>query len=133
MASSMSLKGVSSRSVVATRPARASVVVRAEAVDRRALLGAFAAAAALVVPKADAITIPSQESTGGMLRGGGNTPKNGSAASMEGYSLEGYTGTKKPSYIAPGEKKALRAEARANAMKEAAKNKPATVAKVEKK
>eukprot|EP00798_Chlamydomonas_sp_ICE-L_P002122 gene2122-18167_t len=76
------------------------------------------AGAALVMPKeAQAIKIPAQESYGGMGKGGGSMPKSSTRASMEGYSMEGYTGTKKPSYLSASEKKELRAAARENANK----------------
>lgn len=64
-----------------------------------------------------ALKIASQESTGGMLSGGGSVPKSSSLASMEGYTLEGFPGTKKPSFISAGEKKELRSRARELAMK----------------
>ena len=38
-----------------------------------------------------------------------------------GYTLEGYPGTKKPSFIEPSKKKALRAKARELALKQASK------------
>lgn len=47
-------------------------------------------AGALLMPQeASAIKIASQEFTGGMVRGGGASPKSPTAASMESYTLEG--------------------------------------------
>ena len=72
----------------------------------------FSLAVLLAAQPAFALKIASQESTGGMLTGGGSIPKSSTLASMEGYTLEGFPGTKKPSFISAGEKKELRARAR---------------------
>mmetsp|Transcript_27621 Transcript_27621/g.60446 ORF Transcript_27621/g.60446 Transcript_27621/m.60446 type:complete len:130 (+) Transcript_27621:45-434(+) len=128
MASASTMKTMQSRVAVsrAIRPARSTVVVRAsaESVDRRAVFGLAAAAlgAVLAVPQeAKAIRLPSQEFTGGLVTGGGSMTKSPTAASMEGYTLEGFPGTKKPSYLEPGKKKALRNKAREQALKTASK------------
>ncbi|KAL6747465.1 hypothetical protein V8C86DRAFT_2909057 [Haematococcus lacustris] len=103
-----------------------SVVVRASAepsVDRRAVLGLVAGAlgAALASPQqASAIGLPWQESTGGMLKGKGSMTKSSTAASMEGYTLENYPGTKKSSYVTPKKKAAMLAKLRSQAEKEVA-------------
>jgi len=91
-------RAVSSR--MAVKPSRAqTVVVRASSAQqesRRSVLGLLAAgvaAAALAVPQqANALTIPSQESYGGLGRktgAAGSSPKSPTRASMEGYTLEG--------------------------------------------
>ncbi|KAJ9521209.1 hypothetical protein QJQ45_022933 [Haematococcus lacustris] len=112
-----------------------SVVVRASAepsVDRRAVLGLVAGGlfpddpvaalgAALASPQqASAIGLPWQESTGGMLKGKGSMTKSSTAASMEGYTLENYPGTKKSSYVTPKKKAAMLAKLRSQAEKEVA-------------
>eukprot|EP00798_Chlamydomonas_sp_ICE-L_P030370 gene30370-35376_t len=111
--------GVWGKSIV-TRPAAARTTVVAKAnVDRRGVLSMIAVTgAALMLPKeAQAINIPAQDSYGGMGKGGGNMTKSSTRASMEGYSMEGYTGTKKGSYLNPRERRELRAAARENAGK----------------
>ncbi len=60
---------------------------------------------------ASAIGLPWQESTGGLGKGGGSSPKSPTRASMESYTLEG---TKKQG-ITPKRKKSLLAKARAAA------------------
>lgn len=103
--------------VCAAPSRRASVVVRASAeqVDRRAALSlGFAAIGSLfVAQEASARVLPWQESTGGLRIGKGSMTKSASLASSEGYSLEGYPGTKKPSFVEPKKKKALLAKRRA--------------------
>lgn len=104
----------------AVRPARAAVVVRASAeqpLNRRALLGLVAGGiAVLAAPKeAAAIKIASQEFTGGLVKGGGSSPKSPTAASMESYTLEG---TKKQG-VSAKQKKKLLAKTRENAAKAA--------------
>ncbi|KAG2430713.1 hypothetical protein HYH02_013555 [Chlamydomonas schloesseri] len=111
------------RCSVATRAAvparRSAVVVRASAeVPKRAVLGLLAGAVAgalLVAPPAEAIRIPSHEFTGGMVKGGGSSPKSPTAASMEGYTLEG---TKKQGVSLKAKKKLL-AKVRESAQKSA--------------
>ncbi|GIL60507.1 hypothetical protein Vafri_15054 [Volvox africanus] len=102
------------------RPARGAVVVRASAEQpRRVLVGLLAGAVAgalLVAPQqAEAIRIPSQEFTGGLVVGGGNSPKSPTAASMESYTLEG---TKKQG-VSLKTKKKLLAKVREQAQKAA--------------
>ncbi|MEW5302919.1 MAG: hypothetical protein WDW38_003974 [Sanguina aurantia] len=107
---------IASRTAVVSR--RTAVVVRAESVDRRAFLGLGAAVlSTLLAPvmEASAMKITSQEFTGGMVKGGGSSPKSGSSASQEGYTLDGYPGTKKPSYIEPKKRGAMMAKVRAKA------------------
>ncbi|KXZ54944.1 hypothetical protein GPECTOR_3g113 [Gonium pectorale] len=105
----------------AARPSRASaVVVRASAEpSRRVVLGLVAGAVAgalLMAPQeASAIRIPSQEFTGGLVTGGGNSPKSPTAASMESYTLEG---TKKQG-VSVKTKKKLLAKVREQAQKSA--------------
>ncbi|KAG2425317.1 hypothetical protein HXX76_013733 [Chlamydomonas incerta] len=111
------------RCSVATRAAvparRSSVVVRASAeqTSKRAMLGllAGAVAGALLVAPAEAIRIPSHDFTGGMVKGGGSSPKSPTAASMESYTLEG---TKKQGVSLKAKKKLL-AKVRENAQKSA--------------
>lgn len=106
------------------------VQATASPVDRRALLGLAAGAlAVLATPQtASAFKITSQEFTGGLVKGGGNSPKSPSGASMEGYTGEGYPGTRKPSFIPADKKEKLLAKIRAQA-EAAAKLPGATVAK----
>lgn len=40
------------------------------------------------MPQAQAVLLPWQESTGGLVKGGGNSPKSPTRASMESYTLE---------------------------------------------
>ncbi len=54
-----------------------------------------------------------------MGKGKGSLPKSSTLASSEGYTLEGFPGTKKPSYVEPKKKKALLAKVRAQAEKAA--------------
>eukprot|EP00877_Chromochloris_zofingiensis_P000083 jgi/Chrzof1/10075/Cz04g26060.t1 len=78
-----------------------------------------AAAAALAVPQqASAFKLPSQDFTGGMTTGGGNSPKSPTRASMEGYTLEG---TRKYG-ISGKSKKKLLAKAREEATKAAVRS-----------
>lgn len=65
-----------------------------------------AAASLAVAEQASAIGLPWQESTGGMVKGGGNSPKSATRASMESYTLEG---TKKQGISAKSRKKMLAA------------------------
>jgi hypothetical protein len=65
-----------------------------------------AAASLAVAEQASAIGLPWQESTGGMVKGGGNSPKSATRASMESYTLEG---TKKQGITAKSRKKMLAA------------------------
>lgn len=81
------------------------------------IAGVAVGAAALVPQEAHALKIASQEFTGGLVRGGGSTPKSATKASMEAYTLEG---TKK-SGISPKRKAKLLAKARENAEKAAGK------------
>ncbi|GFR53026.1 hypothetical protein Agub_g15718 [Astrephomene gubernaculifera] len=78
----------------AARPSRSAVVVRASAEQpRRAVLGLLAGAVAgalLAAPQqASAIKIASQEFTGGMVVGGGSSPKSPTHATSSGYVQEG--------------------------------------------
>ncbi|KAG1661306.1 hypothetical protein FOA52_008653 [Chlamydomonas sp. UWO 241] len=130
--STMSMRQAASTRSAVSGSRRTAVVVRASAspVDRRGLLAGFIAvgAAALAVPQAaQAMKIASQESTGGSLVGGGSMPKSSTAASAEGYTMEGFPGTKKPSYIAPGEKRELRSRARELAMKSSTSSEPKAI------
>eukprot|EP01026_Neomeris_dumetosa_P072046 TRINITY_DN73176_c0_g1_i2.p2 TRINITY_DN73176_c0_g1~~TRINITY_DN73176_c0_g1_i2.p2 ORF type:complete len:126 (-),score=25.26 TRINITY_DN73176_c0_g1_i2:96-473(-) len=118
---SLSMKTVVVRSPMAAatpkvcRPGRVNTVnVCANAQEsRRALLGGILAVGALIpVMKSEAITIPSQDSMGGLGVGGGSLPKSTTAASMSAYSMEG---TKKRG-ISPKRKSQLLAK-----VKEAAK------------
>jgi hypothetical protein len=97
---------------------RRSVAVRASAenvVSRRVAFGAVLGglAALATAEQAQAVRIPSQEFTGGLVSGGGALPKSSTLASAEGYSLE--TGIKKPA-ISPSKKKALLADAKKKAL-----------------
>ncbi|KAG2496507.1 hypothetical protein HYH03_005332 [Edaphochlamys debaryana] len=109
-------------SVRAAAPRRSAVVVRASAEQpRRAVLGLLAGAvgALLVAPQdAQAIKIASQPFTGGLVTGGGSSPKNPSTASSEGYIMEG---TRKGG-ISASKKKKLLAKVRDQAAKAAAKS-----------
>lgn len=110
----------SSRAAVCARPSRcSSVVVQATAspIDRRALLGLAAGALAVLAgpQTASAMKITSQEFTGGLVKGGGSSPKSPSGASQEGYTLDGYPGTKKASFIPAGKKDKILAKVRAQA------------------
>jgi len=100
---------------------RRSVAVRASAetsVSRRVAFGAVLGglAALMTAEQAQAVRIPSQGFTGGMVTGGGNLPKSTTLASSEGYSLE--TGIKKPT-ISPSKKKSLLADAKKKALNQA--------------
>jgi hypothetical protein len=66
--------------------------------------------------QAAAIKITSQEFTGGLVKGGGSSPKSATRASMESYTLEG---TKKTG-ITRKRKDKLLAKARAEAVGKAA-------------
>ncbi|GBF96306.1 hypothetical protein Rsub_09101 [Raphidocelis subcapitata] len=106
--------------------ARRAVVVRAQQQqNRRSLLGLIAtgvavgAAALLPAGEAAAIKIASQEFTGGLVRGGGNSTKSASKASQAGYTLEG---TKKTG-ITPKRKAKLLAKTREAAVAKATKAK----------
>ncbi|KAF5833588.1 hypothetical protein DUNSADRAFT_10040 [Dunaliella salina] len=125
----MALLQKSSLQMRAAAPARqTSVVVRADSrpavQDRRAFLGAgFAGvlgSAVALAPAAEAIELPWQKSTGGMATGGGSMTKSPTAATAQGYTNEGYPGTKRPSYISPKEKRLIKQEARERAEREAA-------------
>lgn len=98
MASALASKVAFSAKVVVpqrTRPARQAVVcsatpdVKAET-SRRAVLGLFAATVfgAAAVHSAEAITIPSQESTGGINKAG-SLPTSTTRATASGYNMEG--------------------------------------------
>mmetsp|Transcript_22693 Transcript_22693/g.62652 ORF Transcript_22693/g.62652 Transcript_22693/m.62652 type:complete len:129 (-) Transcript_22693:420-806(-) len=124
----MALLQKSSLQMRAAAPARrTSVVVRAEkpaVQDRRAFMGAafvgILGSAAAIAPAAEAIELPWQKSTGGMATGGGSMTKSATTATAQGYTNEGYPGTKRPSYISPKEKRLLKQEARERAEREAA-------------
>jgi len=95
-------------------PARALVVkASSQETSRRAVLSLAAASLALVADKASALSIPSQDSSGGITK-----PKNNSSrGSMSGYTMEG---TNKGGLSAKGKKKLL-ANTRAQALKDAQK------------
>ena len=76
-----------------------------------------AAAGLAVASEASAIGLPWQESTGGMGKGGGSSPKSATRATMEGYNLEG---TKKQG-ISPKARRKLMASAKKRATESAAK------------
>eukprot|EP01025_Chloroclados_australasicus_P068513 TRINITY_DN951_c0_g1_i1.p1 TRINITY_DN951_c0_g1~~TRINITY_DN951_c0_g1_i1.p1 ORF type:complete len:247 (+),score=18.02 TRINITY_DN951_c0_g1_i1:105-845(+) len=92
---------------VAPRPARC---VAAKAIDRRHMFAAIAAGLAIAAPRADAVVVPSQESTGGATKKG-SMPTSSSEASMSSYGMEG---TKKQG-ISPKRRKELLAEVKAAA------------------
>ena len=72
---------------------------------RFSLAFAAIAGALLAAPQqASAIKIASQNFTGGLVTGGGNSPKSPTAASMESYSMEG---TKKQGVSVKTKKKLL--------------------------
>ncbi|KAI8476394.1 MAG: hypothetical protein J3K34DRAFT_401246 [Monoraphidium minutum] len=117
------MQAISSKATTRASCSRAQTVVcRAQQQQtRRSLFGLIAtgvavgAAALLPAQEAAAIKLPSQDFTGGLVRGGGSTPKSGSGASMESYNLEG---TKKYG-ITPKRKAKLLGKARASAEAEA--------------
>jgi hypothetical protein len=78
---------------------------------------AVTAAGLVAAEQASAIGLPWQESTGGLVKGGGSSPKSATRASMESYNLEG---TKKQGISAKTRKKLL-AAAKKKATEAAAK------------
>ena len=82
---------VVAKAPAAKKSAKAAFVVRAskeESALKRAAIVGVAAAAVMHAAAADAITIPSQASTGGLGRESGKGQAS-SNATMEGYTLEG--------------------------------------------
>eukprot|EP01024_Parvocaulis_polyphysoides_P015786 TRINITY_DN16978_c1_g3_i1.p1 TRINITY_DN16978_c1_g3~~TRINITY_DN16978_c1_g3_i1.p1 ORF type:complete len:125 (-),score=18.43 TRINITY_DN16978_c1_g3_i1:283-657(-) len=81
----------SARIVLVRPPRRESVTIAMASQESRRTLfaGLLASGVLMTVQKSDAFVVPSQESTGGLGRGGGSLPKSTTAASMSSYSMEG--------------------------------------------
>eukprot|EP01023_Acetabularia_acetabulum_P000940 TRINITY_DN1034_c0_g1_i2.p3 TRINITY_DN1034_c0_g1~~TRINITY_DN1034_c0_g1_i2.p3 ORF type:complete len:122 (+),score=31.75 TRINITY_DN1034_c0_g1_i2:141-506(+) len=118
---SLTMKTVITRSPVCARTVRPSramsvnVSMSAQESRRNLLAGFIATGALLPVFKSEAVSIPYQESMGGLGVGGGSLPKNTSTASMSSYTMEG---TKKRG-ISPKRKAQVLAKVKAAAKKAA--------------